>query len=97
MLNLLHLIFPPTNYRDYLHSFAWKHKREKALRRAGRRCQVCNSPSRLELHHRDYSNLFHERNEDLIVLCHTCHAMFHRGGRMPARTTARRNTRTRTR
>ena len=96
-MNLLHLIFPPLNYRDYLHSRAWKHKRENAITRARGRCQVCNSADRLNVHHRNYERLGFERNEDLTVLCHTCHAMFHRGGRMPARTAARRSARTRTR
>lgn len=93
-MNLLRLIFPRQTYHDYLRSLAWRVKRTGALARAGYKCQVCNSAARLEVHHREYTNLFHEHASDLTVLCHDCHQLYHANGRMPTRTT---RTRTRTR
>jgi hypothetical protein len=39
-------------YSQYFSSPAWCQRRDEAQRRAGNRCQVCNSPDRLEVHHR---------------------------------------------
>jgi len=64
-------------YHDYLSSPEWQERRLEALQRAGRRCQICNSPSRLDVHHRTYSRFKQEKLEDLTVLCRTCHTKFH--------------------
>jgi 5-methylcytosine-specific restriction endonuclease McrA len=90
-------LFFQVDYKQYLQSTAWAHKRQNALTRAYNRCQVCNSQDRLEVHHRTYERLGFEKNEDLTVLCHKCHTAFHKGGRMPTRTTPKRKTRTRRR
>ena len=75
-----------SNYSEYLRSSHWKVTREKALDRAGLRCQLCgNQTGQLDVHHNNYRNLGNERPEDLIVLCRTCHSRFHEGGRMPVR------------
>jgi 5-methylcytosine-specific restriction endonuclease McrA len=63
------------DYQAYIHSPEWKAKSLDAKERAGYRCQVCNSPDRLETHHRTYVNLGHEKPEDLTVLCHKHHDM----------------------
>lgn len=76
---------PRTRYAEYLRSAGWQARRQEALARAGYRCQVCNSTSRLEVHHRTYANRGNERPEDLTVLCAACHGRFHEHGRMPAR------------
>ncbi len=68
---------PGLDYRSYLQSDAWRQKREFMLQRAGYRCQVCNKKGRLELHHRTYERLGEERMEDLLVLCSSCHGLFH--------------------
>ncbi len=68
---------PRLTYHAYLQSDAWHQKREFMLRRAGYRCQVCNKKGRLELHHRTYERLGEERMEDLLVLCSSCHGLFH--------------------
>ena len=65
-------------YREvYLRSDHWAAVREAALKRAGHRCQVCNAPDRLDVHHRTYERLGNEEPGDVTVLCRRCHAVFH--------------------
>jgi hypothetical protein len=64
-------------YADYLLTPEWQERRQAALDRAGRRCQVCNTPRRLHVHHRTYERRGRELPGDLTVLCDRCHALFH--------------------
>lgn len=64
-------------YQEYLQSAHWRTLRRKALENAEHSCQLCNSESALNVHHRTYDRLGHERLADLIVLCRDCHAKFH--------------------
>jgi 5-methylcytosine-specific restriction endonuclease McrA len=70
-------------YRDYIASLAWKNRADQARRRVGYRCQLCNRKGELHVHHRTYERLGREMDEDLIVLCATCHKHFHSLGRRP--------------
>lgn len=70
------------NYREYLQSEHWLNMRRGALERAGWRCQVCNSKTRLDVHHRTYERRGHELPDDLTVLCRSCHETFHKNGRL---------------
>jgi hypothetical protein len=65
------------NYQDYIKSSKWKEKSEAAKKRAGYRCQVCNDENFLNVHHRTYENLGNENDNDLTVLCASCHEKFH--------------------
>jgi len=69
-------------YLAYLRSATWRRKRAAALKRAGFRCQVCNGSKRLDVHHRTYARFGRERASDLIVLCRTCHDIFHKHRRL---------------
>jgi 5-methylcytosine-specific restriction endonuclease McrA len=60
-------------YIRYMNSKEWKERRERALEWAGYRCQICGDKYRLQCHHNDYSRLGHEEDEDLCVLCASCH------------------------
>lgn len=66
-------------YLSYIQSPEWKAIAEQAKDRAGRRCQLCNSPDRLEAHHRTYAHLGNEADHmgDLTCLCHSCHTNYH--------------------
>jgi hypothetical protein len=64
-------------YIEYIASPAWQAKRVVALDAAGHRCQVCNTPDRLDVHHRTYERFGHEGPGDLTVLCRSCHETFH--------------------
>ena len=70
--------FKSMPYREYLKTNHWKQVREKAIKKAGFKCQLCNSFSKfLNVHHRDYDRLGNERDTDVIALCKTCHEKFH--------------------
>src|SRR5262245_36479863 len=64
-------------YADYLLTDHWLSVREAAIKRSGGQCQLCRSQTRLEVHHNTYDNFGNEQAEDLIVLCHDCHAKHH--------------------
>lgn len=71
----------PFDYDAYLRSPEWQARAERALERAGRRCQLCNAPQTarpLSVHHRTYERIGHELDEDLFVLCRSCHHKVHR-------------------
>jgi len=57
----------------YLRSPHWRRTSAAARRRAGYRCEQCHRRTRLDVHHRTYERLGHERPEDLRALCRTCH------------------------
>lgn len=68
------------NYDEYIKSPEWEKTSRKAKERAGYRCQLCNrkgSYSTLHTHHRTYERLGLELDEDLIVLCNSCHKKHH--------------------
>jgi hypothetical protein len=71
-------------YAEYLQTEHWQQVRQAALTRAEYRCQVCNSPYHLQVHHRTYERRGEERDTDLTVLCDTCHGRFHREGHLYA-------------
>ena len=66
-------------YQDYLKSPEWISVSTLVKKRAGYKCQVCNSPHDLQAHHRTYENRGNEINhlDDLICLCRRCHNIFH--------------------
>ena len=71
-------------YREYLQSDIWKEKRDRAIKRADNKCQLCASNDKvLNVHHNTYENIdlennvFNEKESDLIVLCGSCHKKFH--------------------
>lgn len=66
------------DYEGYLNTEHWHTMRRLALDAAEERCQLCYSPQRLQVHHRTYERLGHERMADLTVLCDSCHEAFHR-------------------
>jgi replicative DNA helicase len=65
-------------YEEYLQTPEWQEKREQALERANHRCQLCNSPESLNVHHRTYEKgRGNEDIADLTVLCNEHHSQFH--------------------
>lgn len=65
-------------YLAYLQSPTWKRKRAQVLRRDDRRCVLCHSTERLEVHHASYERRGHEALTDLVTLCHECHTTISR-------------------
>lgn len=64
-------------YGAYLKTQHWQKTRKAALERAEHRCQLCNTPNKLEVHHRDYTRKGYERPADVTVVCADCHARQH--------------------
>jgi hypothetical protein len=70
-------------YVQYLQTPEWQERRALHLHAAHYRCQVCNAGKvLLNVHHRTYERRGRETFKDLIVLCHECHALFHREGKL---------------
>lgn len=67
-------------YQAYLQSPEWAEQRKRKLQQTDHHCQGCGSDERLEVHHLTYDRVGHERSEDLMVLCHFCHAYPLTGG-----------------
>lgn len=64
-------------YKEYLKTDHWIELREKARKRDGNRCRLCDSSEDLNVHHRTYDNLGSEKVGDLTTLCKSCHEKFH--------------------
>jgi len=67
----------PSHYRAYLNSSHWLMVRNAALKRANYRCHKCGSKRDPNVHHKSYERLGNERDEDIEVLCFTCHNGLH--------------------
>ena len=61
------------NYRDYIHSEAWRERRLAKLEQAKYRCAKCGERDNLNVHHLNYDHLGNELSSDLIVLCRAHH------------------------
>lgn len=81
-------------YANYIRSTAWDRKRFAACSRAGWKCEKCGVEGRrvgtikvtgLEAHHLTYDRIGMESDEDLVVLCRSCHAGMHGRRTMPTR------------
>lgn len=75
-------------YHEYLKSDYWKEVAYQVKKRAGFKCQLCNSQLDLVAHHRCYDHRGDELNhlDDLVCICQRCHGTFH--GKEPAKVAA---------
>jgi len=65
-------------YKDYLRTPEWYRRRAVVLKFAAGRCQMCYSDKGpLNVHHRTYERRGAELLSDTILLCESCHALFH--------------------
>jgi 5-methylcytosine-specific restriction endonuclease McrA len=71
----------PAQYFTHIRSVKWKQIAREMKDRVGWRCEKCNKKSRpdnaLTIHHLHYKTLGHERPEDVMVLCWSCHQFMH--------------------
>jgi 5-methylcytosine-specific restriction endonuclease McrA len=73
----------PVDYEDYsqyLRSSHWASVRRRARARAGDRCERCGVPRSeavLHVHHLTYEHLGAELDDELQVLCESCHQEAH--------------------
>lgn len=69
------------DYKEYIKSEEWKHKRKEVLERDKFKCRLCGAKGteyNLHVHHNSYNNLGNEPLEDLITLCKECHEIYHK-------------------
>lgn len=70
---------PSSDNRPRLGDPHWEAVRNARLEMAGHRCELCNSSAgTLHAHHRTYARQGHELVEDVIILCRSCHGLFHK-------------------
>ena len=70
----------PKLSRQRLDPKLYEQLREQVLQRDGWRCQCCGARSNLEVHHKEFrSQGGDDSEENLIVLCFSCHSLLHRG------------------
>lgn len=62
-------------YAKYLRSDHWRKFRSLVFARRGRRCEECGTTMNLEVHHKTYANLWHEKLEDVQILCRFHHSL----------------------
>jgi hypothetical protein len=64
-------------YRDYLSSPLWKRIRERVLKRAKGKCQVCRVDDATQVHHREYDVgvMSGKTLAGLVACCATCHVV----------------------
>lgn len=67
-----------SKYQDYLLSDEWSCKKEKAYKLHGNKCMKCWEEHSLQIHHATYEHIYDESALELVVLCNTCHELFHR-------------------
>ena len=66
------------NYKQYIKSNERKQKRQKYIIEKWNKCEICFKKSKhLHLHHRNYDNVWNEKEWDLILLCWICHKKIH--------------------
>jgi 5-methylcytosine-specific restriction endonuclease McrA len=72
-------------YHEYLLSSKWKKIRAKVLKRDGNRCRYrrfylfrCKGTKNLQVHHKNYKNVFNEKLKDLVTLCRYHHEKVHK-------------------
>jgi hypothetical protein len=66
-------------YHAFIQSGYWNIVRNYKLLRADYRCELCESPDKLHVHHQSYEHhgREHEYLGDLIVVCAICHDKIH--------------------
>lgn len=64
-------------YLAYLNTPDWRRRRNRALQLANWQCQHCAAKRDLEVHHKTYERLGAEWDDDLEVVCTTCHDGVH--------------------
>lgn len=64
-------------YNNYMHSQAWRDRRQRALILANFKCERCGSKENLHVHHLTYMHFGNELDSELKVLCRPCHNWVH--------------------
>lgn len=60
-------------YDEYMKSDKWKRRKARLYAKRGHVCEMCGATWPLEVHHKDYTRLGHEIDDDLLIVCRDCH------------------------
>ncbi len=60
-------------YREYLRSPEWRELTSQVRRRCDGICERCHRVEMCDTHHLTYERVYHERLEDLLGVCRSCH------------------------
>lgn len=66
-----------TKYLKYLKSPKWRELRENLFKVRGKKCEMCDKVTNIQVHHLTYKRLFNEPLSDLLVVCDSCHKDIH--------------------
>lgn len=69
-----------SDYNSYIRSYEWAIKATEAKELANWKCTKCRTKGNkrtLDAHHKHYKTLYHERPNDIEVLCRSCHSRRH--------------------
>jgi hypothetical protein len=73
-----------SQYQDYLESDEWIRLRNDAFRVWKKRCHICGTSKRLQIHHLCYGEFPEDSTiEDLMPLCGPCHKKVHSVFKVP--------------
>lgn len=64
-------------YDEYINSSAWTERKEGFFLTHSEECSACGNTNAVDLHHKTYTRLGLEDDNDLVALCKTCHAQYH--------------------
>lgn len=65
-------------YEDFIASETWKGIKKEVIGIQDKSCAVCGSVKNIQIHHKHYDKEFGtESNDDLMVLCESCHEEMH--------------------
>ena len=62
-------------YTEYMQSPQWAERKRRLYEKRGHVCEMCGATDTpLEVHHKDYTRLGHEIDDDLLIVCReVCH------------------------
>lgn len=67
------------SYKIYIKSPLWIKRKNRYFNRHGKKCEACNKPKYVTLHHMAYrQNYGDEPDSELVALCGRCHNEFHK-------------------
>lgn len=67
----------PKKYKIYIKSGFWRTRKNNFWQVHGKKCAICKSSKKVDLHHMVYKNYGVEKDEDLMPLCREHHEAFH--------------------
>lgn len=66
-----------TAYKKYLQGDHWEEFKKLIFEWRGRKCQLCQSQRKLQVHHMTYKRRGKEDPRDVLIVCDSCHKFIH--------------------